>query len=295
MDEEKFLAERFEAQRDHLRGVAYRMLGSASEADDAVQESWLRLNRSDTSDIGNLSGWLTTVVARICLDMLRANKARREDVIDEGAAEIAATEANAEQDRALADSIGIAMLVVLETLTPAERVAFVLHDMFDLPFDDIAPIVKRTPEATRQLASRARRRVQGGNPVNAADRKRKQEVVSAFLVASRIGDLTALLALLDPNVVLRCDAASVAFSTRSPAAPPLAPELHGQSAVAGIFNGRAAAARLAVVDDDIAAIYAPGGKTVTVFNFTIENGRIAAIDLIADPARIGAMEVGPLG
>jgi RNA polymerase sigma-70 factor (ECF subfamily) len=289
------LAERFEAQRAHLKGVAYRMLGSTVEADDAVQEAWLRLSRSDVSEVANLRGWLTTVVARVCLDALRAKKARREEAMDESAGDIAANEANAEQDRALADNIGVAMLVVLETLAPAERVAFVLHDMFDLPFDDIAPIVGRTSEATRQLASRARRRVQGGSAINEADRDRKQQVVAAFLTASRTGDLTALLALLDPNVVLHADAAAVAMSAKTGGAFPIAPELRGHDAVAGTFNGRAAAARLAIVDDDIAAIYAPGGKPAVVFNFTIAGGRITAIDLVADAAHIDAMDIGPLG
>lgn len=295
MDEQEFLAERFEAQRAHLKGVAYRMLGSASEAEDAVQEAWLRLSRSDTSAVNNLNGWLTTVIARVCLDMLRAKKARREEVMEEGISAIPASDPNAEQNRALADNIGMAMLVVLETLTPAERVAFVLHDMFDLPFDDIAPIVGRTTEATRQLASRARRRVQGGGPVNEADRARKQQVVTAFLTASRTGDLTSLLAVLDPNVVLHADAAALAMGAGRPGAPKLAPELRGQNAVADVFNGRAAAAIMVAIGDDIGAAFAPGGKPLTVFNFTVENGRITAIDLIADQTRISAMDVGPLG
>lgn len=294
MAEQKFLAEQFEAERSRLRSVAYRMLGSASEAEDAVQDAWLKLTRSDADEIDNLRGWLTTVVARVCLDMLRAKKARREET-DDALSEVASGESNAEEDRALADSIGVAMLVVLETLAPAERVAFVLHDMFDLPFDDIAPIVGRTPEATRQLASRARRRVQGGTVVGAADRERKERVVSAFLTASRTGDLTALLAVLDPNVVVRADKVAVAFAGQSGGAFPLSPELRGQKAVADMFNGRAQAARMAVVDDDIASIYAPGGKVAVVFSFTLENGRISAIDIIADPARIAAMEVGPVG
>jgi RNA polymerase sigma factor (sigma-70 family) len=295
MSDKNFLAEQFEAQRARLRSVAYRMLGSASDADDAVQEAWIRLNRADAGAVDNLGGWLTTVTARVCLDMLRARKVRREDTIDEGVAQIAANDANAEHDRELAENIGAAMLVVLETLAPAERVAFVLHDMFDVPFDEIAPIVHRTSEATRQLASRARRRVQGGNPVNEADRARKQQVVNAFLTASRTGDLTGLLAVLDPNVVLHADAAAVTMADQTGGAFPIAATIRGQKAVAETFKGRAAAARLAIVDDDIAAIYAPGGKPAVVFNFTIENGRIAAIDIIADPALVGAMDIGPLG
>jgi len=295
MSEQSFLAEQFETQRGRLRSVAYRMLGSTAEADDAVQETWIRLSRTDAGGVGNLSGWLTTVVARVCLDILRARKTRREDAMDEGVAQIAANDTDAEQDRALADNIGMAMLVVLETLTPAERVAFVLHDMFDLPFDDIAPIVGRTSEATRQLASRARRRVQGGSPVNEADRARKQEVVNAFLTASRTGDLSGLLAVLDPNVVLNADATTVTLSANAGGAFPISPEIRGQAAVASTFNGRAAAARMAIVDDDIAAIYAPGGKPTVVFKFTLQAGRISVIDVIAEPERLSAMEIGPLG
>jgi RNA polymerase sigma factor (sigma-70 family) len=293
MSDQNFLAEQFEAKRTHLRRVAYRMLGSAHEADDAVQEAWIRLSRIDGEHVDNLGGWLTTVTARVCLDMLRARKARREEVMD--AAADVADKANAEQDRALADSVGAALLVVLETLAPAERVAFVLHDMFDLPFDQIAPIVHRTPTAARQLASRARRRVQGGSAVDAADRDRKQQVVNAFLTASRTGELSGLLAVLDPNVVLNADAAAVTLSADARGAFPIAPQIRGQDAVASTFNGRAAAARVAVVDDDIAAIYAPGGKPAVVFKFTTENGRITAINVIAEPAKLGAMEIGPLG
>jgi RNA polymerase sigma-70 factor, ECF subfamily len=296
MSDKNFLAEQFETERRRLRSVAYRMLGSAHEADDAVQETWIRLSRADAQHFDNLSGWLTTVTARVCLDMLRARKTRREEPIDDGAAQIAGNDADAEHNRTLADTIGVAMLVVLETLTPAERVAFVLHDMFDLPFDDIAPIVGRTSEATRQLASRARRRVQGGgHPVNAVDRARKQEVIDAFLTASRTGDLTGLLAVLDPNVVLHADATAVNLAAQTGGAFPISREIRGKTAVAETFKGRAGAARVAIVDDDVAAIYAPGGRPVVVFNFTIERGCIVAIDIIAEPARIGAMEIGPIG
>jgi RNA polymerase sigma factor (sigma-70 family) len=293
MNDQDFLAEQFEAKRAHLRRVAYRMLGSALEADDAVQEAWIRLSRADAEHVDNLGGWLTTVVARVCLDMLRARKARREDAMD--AAIDVADQTNAEQDQALADSVGAALLVVLETLAPAERVAFVLHDMFDVPFEEIGPIVHRTPTAARQLASRARRRVQGGGPVDEAARERKQQVVSAFLTASRTGDLAGLLAVLDPNVVLHADSDAVTMSATARGAFPISAEILGRDAVADTFNGRAAAARLAIVDDDIAAVYAPGGKPAVVFGFTTENGRIIEIDLIAAPARIGAMEIGPLG
>src|SRR5438132_10658199 len=237
------LAQEFEMNRSHLQSVAHRMLGSASEADDAVQEAWLRLSRSDTSYIDNMRAWLTTVVARVCLDMLRSRKSRREEPLDTGLPEpIASSEAviNPEHEAVLADSVGLALLVVLETLTPAERVAFVLHDMFDLPFDEIAPIVGRSPTAARQLASRARRRVQGADAVHDADLRRQRQVVNAFLAASRSGNFDALLAVLDPNVLLRADPAAVnAGATR---------EVRGAPAVAGTFSGRARFAQPALVD-----------------------------------------------
>ncbi|MGH7460911.1 MAG: sigma-70 family RNA polymerase sigma factor, partial [Longimicrobiales bacterium] len=235
-----WLAERFESNRTHLRAVAYRMLGSRTEADDALQEAWLRVSRADTSAIENLGGWLTTVVARVCLDQLRTRKSRREESIDR---QVAASQENAldpEQQALLADSVGLALLVVLETLTPAERVAFVLHDMFDLPFDEIAPIVGRSATAARQLASRARRRVQGANARPDADRSRQRTVVDAFLAAARSGDFTALLALLDPDVVLRADAAAVLSGAEE--------EVLGAAAVARTFAGRASAAQPALID-----------------------------------------------
>jgi len=289
MTEQIVLAARFEAERGRLGAVAYRMLGSRVEADDAVQEAWIRLSRADPEGVANFSAWLTTVVARVCLDMLRARKARREDDID-GAADLASGD-DVERDRALADSVGLALLVVLETLQPAERVAFVLHDMFDLPFDDIAKIVERSPDAARQLASRARRRVRGAEVAADPDRTRRQEIVSAFLAASRGGDLSALLAVLDPNVVLRADAAAVALSQQSAGAFPIAATLRGADAVAETFNGRAAAARVVLVDGEPGAVYAPGGKPAVVFSFTIANGRITAIDLVADQQQIAAMNV----
>jgi RNA polymerase sigma factor (sigma-70 family) len=291
MAEQNSLAARFEAERGRLGAVAYRMLGSRAEADDAVQEAWIRLSRADPDGVANFSAWLTTVVARVCLDMLRSRKARREDEIGEGAAEIASGE-DVERDRALADSVGLALLVVLETLQPAERVAFVLHDMFDLPFDDIAKIVERTPDAARQLASRARRRVRGAEIAADPDRARRQEIVNAFLTASRIGDFNALLAVLDPNVVLRADAAALAMARQAGAgAFPIAAEISGAHAVAETFKGRAAAARVALVDGVIGAVYAPGAIPAVVFNISVENGRVTAIDLIADAARIAAMDV----
>jgi len=284
MDDAELLAERFEAQRGHLQAVAYRMLGSRSQAEDAVQEAWLRLSRSDAAAVENLGGWLTTVVARVCLDMLRSRRSRREEPLDAYAPDPPpGPVADAEHDAALADAVGLALLVVLETLAPAERVAFVLHDMFDLPFDEIAPIVGRSPVAARQLASRARRRVRGATPSPGAARDRRREVVDAFLAASRAGDFTALLALLDPDVVLRADAAAVQTGAQR--------ELRGASAVAETFAGRARAARLALVDGAPALVWAPGGEPRVVFGFTVAEGRIAAIELVADPARLRAMEV----
>ncbi len=211
MDDNDWLAERFEAQRGHLQAVAYRMLGSLGEADDAVQESWLRLSRSGTSDVQNLGGWMTTIVARVCLDMLRSRKSRREEPLEAPARDSAADRTEGvdpEQEAVMADSVGLALLVVLETLTPAERLAFVLHDLFAVPFDEIAPIVGRSPSAAKMLASRARRRVQQGNELPDVDLARQRTVVDAFLAASRNGDFDALLALLDPDVVLRADRAA---------------------------------------------------------------------------------------
>jgi RNA polymerase sigma factor (sigma-70 family) len=292
MGEKEVLVERFEASRGHLRAVAYRMLGSRSEADDAVQEAWVRLAGADASAVENLRGWLTTVVARICLDMLRARKTRREESIGIDVKAIPSSE-DAEREVLIADSIGVAMLVVLETLGPAERVAFVLHDMFNLPFEHIAPIVGRSPAATRQLASRARRRVQGAPPTPEADRTRQREVVDAFLAASRGDDFSALLALLDPAVVLRADAAAVAASlARAGAgAPALAPEIHGAEAVANTFKGRARAAQLALIDGDVGLVFAPGGRPMVVFDFVIENGRIAEISLTTDASSIAALDL----
>jgi RNA polymerase sigma-70 factor (ECF subfamily) len=292
MDEKEFWAQRFEASRGHLRGVAYRMLGSGSEADDAVQEAWLRLAGADASAVQNFQGWLTTIVARICLDMLRARRTRREEPIGTETEAIPSGD-DTERDALIADSVGVAMLVVLETLTPAERVAFVLHDMFALPFEDIAPIVNRSPAATRQLASRARRRVQGAEPEVQADRARQREVVGAFLTASRDDDFSALLALLDPNVVLRADAAAVAASlARAGAgAPVLASEIHGADAVAAVFKGRARAAQLAMIESDVGLVFAPGGRPMVVFDFVVENGRIVEISLIAATASIGGLEL----
>ena len=296
MHEHEWLAERFEENRGHLRAVAYRMLGSRSEADDAVQEAWLRLSRTEPSGIENLGRWLTTVVARVCLDMLRSRKSRREDALDVHEPEtIAGHDAGSfpEQETLLADSVGLALLIVLETLAPAERVAFVLHDMFDLPFDEIAPIVGRSPAATRQLASRGRRRVQGGAADADADRARQREVVDAFLAASRGGDFAALLTLLDPDVVLRADPAAVraAEARQSRGAPKLAPELHGAATVADTFSGRAQVAQAALVEGAVGAVWAPGGQPRAVFAFTIEGGRIVEIEILTDPAHVSQLDV----
>jgi RNA polymerase sigma factor (sigma-70 family) len=289
MDDRDWLAARFEQSRSHLRAVAFRMLGSVSEAEDAVQESWLRLSRSDTSDVENLSGWLTTVVARVSLDMLRSRKSRREDPLEARVAEPVTSPAEGtdpEHEALLADSVGPALLVVLDTLPPAERLAFVLHDLFAVPFDEIAAIVGRSPAAARQLASRARRRVQGVTPPD-GDRTRQREVVDAFLAASRSGDFDALLALLDPDVVLRADSAAVQSGAE--------PEVVGAAAVAGTFSGRARFAQPALVDGAAGAVWAPGGKPRVVFGFTIAHGKVVAIELLADSNRLGELDLVLLG
>ena len=287
--EQDRLAERFEENRTHLRAVAYRMLGSLSEADDAVQESWLRLSRSGTSGVENLTGWLTTVVARVCLDMLRSRKSRREEPLGAHAPDLIVTGEHGtdpEHEVLLADSVGLALLVVLETLAPAERLAFVLHDMFGVPFDEIAPIVGRSPTAARQLASRARRRVQGASTVRDADLTRQREVVDAFLAASRGGNFEALLAVLDPDVVLRADRAAVEAGASK--------EVRGAAAVAGTFSGRARAAKPALVNGAAGAVWAPGGRPRVVFSFTFTRGRIVGIEMVADPERLRQLDLAIL-
>ena len=287
MDTPNWPAAEFETYRGHLRGVAYQMLGSASEADDAVQETWLRLSRADTGSIANLGGWLTTVVARICLDMLRARTARREEPLAPEMPEPVVSPddaANPEHAAVLADSVGVALLVVLDTLSPAERLAFVLHDVFGVPFAEIAPIVGCTPVAARQLASRARRRVRGAGAASAADRPAPRAVVVAFLAAAQDGDFDSLLALLDPDAVLRPDAAAAAMGG------PV--EVRGGAAVAQFFAARqGGAVRPALVDGAPGAVWAPGRRPRVVFAFTIADGRIRAIDLLADPARLAALDV----
>jgi RNA polymerase sigma-70 factor (ECF subfamily) len=286
MDEHEWMAERFEENRAHLRAVAYRMLGSLSEADDAVQEAWLRLSRSGASGVENLGGWLTTVVGRVCLDMLRSRKARREESMDVADPIVSREDGvDPEHEVLLADSVGLALLVVLQTLAPAERVAFVLHDMFDLPFDEIAGIVGRSPAAARQLASRARRRLQGAATAPDADFARQREVVDAFLAASRGGDFDALLAVLDPDVVLRADRAAVQMGASA---------LKGSAAVAGTFAGRARVAQPALVNGAAGAVWAQGGRPRVVFAFTITGGKIVAIDLLADPARLSQLDLAVL-
>jgi RNA polymerase sigma-70 factor (ECF subfamily) len=265
------------------------MLGSASEAEDAVQESWLRLSRADTSRVENLTGWLTTVVARVSLDMLRSRKSMREEPLDAGGVQSMASRddrSDPESAALLADSVGVALLVVLETLAPAERLAFVLHDMFAVPFDEIAPIVGRSPAAARQLASRARRRVQGASTATTADLTRQRQIVEAFLAASREGDFEALVAMLDPDAVVRADGAALGAG---------AEEVQGAAAVAATFSGRARVAQPALLGRAVGAVWAPGGRPRVAFAFTIAHGKVVAVDLIADPARLQELDVRILG
>ncbi len=280
MDQDDWLAQQFETHRRDLRAVALRMLGSSSEADDAVQEAWLRLHRSDSESIENLGGWLRTVVSRVCLDLLRARASRREDPFDEVPEPAAGSDP--EHDVLLADSLGPALLVVLDTLAPAQRLAFVLHDLFAVPFDEIAEIVDRTPAATRQLASRARRRVQGASAMS-AETGRRREIVAAFLAASRDGDFGALLALLDPDVVLRADAAAVTAGAEA--------IVRGAAAVAETFAGRARAARPVTIDGAAGLVWTRGGAPQVVFEFAFDGDTIAAIDLVADPGVLAAIEL----
>jgi RNA polymerase sigma factor (sigma-70 family) len=291
MDEREILARRFEENRAHLRAVAYRMLGSLSEADDAVQEAWLRLGRADTGDIENLGGWLTTVVGRVCLDVLRSRTSRREEPLGEpSGARMSepiggrADGDDPEHEALMADSVGLALLVVLETLNPAERLAFVLHDTFAVPFEEIAPIVDRSPAATRQLASRARRRVRGAATVPGAELARQREVVDAFLAAARDGDFGALVAVLDPEVVLRDDRAAVIAGART--------EVRGAQEVARrALKGRARAARPALVDGAVGIVVSPRGGLLMVLDFTVRRGKIVEIDAIADPERLRQLEL----
>ncbi len=289
MNDHDWLAEQFEANRSHLRAVAYRMLGSLSEADDAVQESWLHLSRSDTSGVLNLGGWLTTVVARICLDMLRSRNSRREEPLEASVPEPSTSREGGidpEQEALLADAVGLALLVVLDTLNPAERLAFVLHDVFAMPFDEIAPIVERSPTATRQLASRARRRVRGATTVKDADLTSQREVVDAFLAASRAGNFDALLAVLDPDVVFRHDRTTVPAGASR--------EVHGALAVARQFSGRARGARPALVNGAVGLVVPRRGRLFLVLNLTIRHGKIVEINAVADPERLRQLRLSVL-
>jgi len=286
VDASEYMEQQFEAHRGHLRAVAYRMLGSLSEADDALQESWLRVSRAGANGVDNPGGWLTTVVARVCLDMLRSRRSRREEPLGPHVPEPIVSREDGmdpEHEALLADSVGLAMLVVLEMLAPAERLAFVLHDMFAVPFDEIAPIVGRSPDAARKLASRARHRVQGATPEPDVDLARQRQVVDAFLAAAREGDFDALVAVLDPDVVLRADRGVARLSR----------ELRGARAVAEgalSFARLAPFARPALVNGAAGFIVAPRGRPFAVAGFTVRGGKIVEIDLLADPDRLRALD-----
>ncbi|MGP8204632.1 MAG: sigma-70 family RNA polymerase sigma factor [Acidimicrobiales bacterium] len=288
---DKDLGAQFEASRPRLQSVAYRILGSLTAAEDAVQETWIRLDRSDAESIDNLGGWLTTVVSRVCLGMLRSRRSQREELLalDEPETELAGPE----QEAVLADTIGPALLVLLEALAPSERLAFVLHDLFAVPFEDIAPIVGRSPGAARQLASRARRRLQGSDEVRSEDRRRQQEVVEAFLAASRLGDFEALVTMLDPDAVLRADRAAVrdAAANSDRGAPLLAPQVRGARAVALALAGRATAVKVALIDGAPGAVWAPGGRPRAVFAFRVVGRTITEIEVVTDPAVVAGLPV----
>ncbi len=289
MDEHDFLAEQFEEHRTRLRAVAYRMLGSLTEADDAVQETWLRLNRTDADEVENLGGWLTTVVARVSLNMLRSRRSRREEPLDMRMPEPIVDRAdgtNPEHEALLADSVGLALLVVLETLNPAERLAFVLHDMFAVPFDEIAPIVDRSPEAARQLASRARRRVQGEKAIPDADLDTQREVVDAFLAAAREGDFEGLLEVLDPDVVLRADSGAVAIGSGR--------VVRGAAKVArqaSAFSRLDIDVRPALVNGAVGTVTLRDGRPFAIAGFTIRDRRIVEMDVLADPERLSQLDL----
>lgn len=285
----------FEANRPRLQAMAYRMLGSLTEAEDAVQETWIRLEGSDATRIDNLGGWLTTVLSRVCLGMLRARRTRREEPIE---AEDRTPEAlSPEEEAVLADTMGPALLLVLDALTPAERLAFVLHDLFAVPFDEVAPIVGRSPAAARQLASRARRRVQGTNVAPSGDRRRQQEIVEAFLAASRHGDYETLVSLLDSDAVLRADRAAVetAAANRDRGAPLLAPEVRGASGVITALIGKATAAKSALIEGTPGAVWVSGGRPRAAFAFHLIGDTIAEIEIVTDPAVVAALDIEILG
>jgi RNA polymerase sigma factor (sigma-70 family) len=293
MNEQELLAERFEQERSHLKAVAYRMLGSLTEADDAVQEAWLRVSRADRDGIENMRGWLTTIVARICLNTLKSRNSRPEVPLGPHVPDpIVSAEdgVDPEHEALLADSVGLALLVVLDALAPAERLAFVLHDMFAVPFAEIAPIIERSPAATRQLASRARRRVRGATPFPDADLRRQREIVDAFLAAARDGDFDALIALLDPDVVLRTDAGAVlpgASRTVRGAAPV------AQQTVT-FMRSRSGKAKPALVNGAAGVVWASRGRPYSVVGFTVRRGQIAEIDVLADPGRLQQLEIDVL-
>jgi RNA polymerase sigma factor (sigma-70 family) len=291
MDQQEWIARQFEDHRPHLRAVAYRMLGSLSEADDAVQDAWLRLSRADTSEVENLRGWLTTIVGRVALNMLRARKTRREQPLDVRVPDPiidSPDDADPEHEAMLADSVGLALLVVLETLTPAERLAFVLHDMFAVPFEEIARIVERSPEATRQLASRARRRVHGAAPVPDADLTAQWEVVEAFLAAAREGDFDALVAVLDPDVVLRADGGLTGLSEHLRGAETVARQ-------AQLWSRVDLTTRLVLVNGAAGAVAFLHGQPFSIAAVTIKNGKIVEIDFLTDPERIAQLDLTALG
>jgi RNA polymerase sigma factor (sigma-70 family) len=292
MSEHQWLAQQFEQHRRHLVGVAYRMLGSLSEADDAVQEAWLRLSRSDSHTIKNLGGWLTTVVARVCLDMLRSRASRGEEALNEQVSEPAAdrrTGKNPEDEVLLADSVGLALLIVLDRLAPAERIAFVLHDMFAVSFDEIGSILGRSPVAARQLASRARRRVQGADAVPGSELSEQRQVVDAFLAALRAGDVEGLIAVLDPDVVVHADAAAARSGARA--------EIRGakswaQGAIA--FSRMARSVQPMLIDGGVGLVWAARGRLLRALTFTIADGKIVQADIIADPARLRELDLALL-
>lgn len=293
MEKKDWLEKNFEESRGHLKAVAYRMLGSVGEAEDAVQEAWIRLSKSESEKIDNLSGWLTTVVARVCLDVLRSRKSKREEPLDQKHSDIPSEDwGNPEADFMIADSVGPALLVILDTLTPAERIAFVLHDLFNLSFEEIGPIIDRSETAARQLASRARRRVRGA-PTPDDDADRQQEVVSAFLAASRDGNFEALIRLLHPDVVLRADqtAIQIAELNKSKGAPQFKPVMKGPQLVADTMKGKATAAQLALVNGLAGLTWSPAGKPVVAFCFSMQGGMISAIDIVMDPKSLGDFEI----
>jgi RNA polymerase sigma factor (sigma-70 family) len=298
MTDNDWLAERFEGDRAQLRAVASRMLGPGPEADDVVQEAWLRLSRSGAEGVANLTGWLTTVVARLCLDVLRSRRARPDEPLGEDWREVRAVGpvgAEPEPELLLADSLGPALLVVLDSLAPAERLAFVLHDIFAVPFDEIGVMIGRSPVATRQLASRARRRVRGGSAAEGGT-AREREIVTAFLAASRQGDLQGLIDLLDPDVVLRADAAAVeaAAANRARGAPELTREARGARLVAATFSGRSRLAKLALVDGGYGAVFSVGGKPWAVFGFSIAGDHIAEVEIMTDAHTLARVEIAAL-